>query len=211
MRYLISFAAAFLVVFGLFWGMDKLVNQERRELLEQDDVSMVDFIRIKPEETLQEKQRELPKPPPPKRPPPPPEMEVSSPDKPQMQTMAMDMPKLDLPVNIAGGNALGAYSTGGGGGGMGGNNGAIPLATFEPMMPRKAALAGLASGKVLLEFTVTERGTVSDVRVVKEQPRSYDLGKEARKTVAKWTFKPAMVDGKPQSSRMRQEIEFAVN
>ena len=82
----------------------------------------------------------------------------------------MDMPKLDIPVNIGGGNALGAYSTGGGGGGMGGNNGAIPLATFEPMMPRKAALAGLASGKVLVEFTVTERGTVSNVRIVKEIP-----------------------------------------
>ena len=123
----------------------------------------------------------------------------------------MDMPKLDIPVNIGGGNALGAYSTGGGGGGMGGNNGAIPMATFEPMMPRKAALAGLASGKVLVEFTVTERGTVSNIRIVKEEPRSYDLGKAARQTIAKWTFKPAMVDGKPQASRMQQEIEFAVN
>ena len=55
------------------------------------------------------------------------------------------------------------------------------------------------------------RGTVSNIRIVKEEPRSYDLGKEARKTIAKWTFKPAMVDGKPQASRMQQEIEFAVN
>ncbi|HHQ4509500.1 TPA: energy transducer TonB, partial [Aeromonas hydrophila] len=50
-----------------------------------------------------------------------------------------------------------------------------------------------------------------NVRIVKEDPRSYDLGKEARKTIAKWTFKPAMVDGKPQATRMQQEIEFAVN
>ena len=60
-------------------------------------------------------------------------------------------------------------------------------------------------------ITSTERGTVSNIRIVKEEPRSYDLGKEARKTIAKWTFKPAMVDGKPQASRMQQEIEFAVN
>jgi protein TonB len=92
-----------------------------------------------------------------------------------------------------------------------GNNGAIPLATFEPMMPRKAALAGLATGKVLVEFTVTERGTVSNIRIVKEEPRSYDLGKAARQTITKWTFKPAMIDGKPQASRMQQEIEFATN
>ncbi|WP_244057396.1 energy transducer TonB, partial [Aeromonas caviae] len=147
----------------------------------------------------------------PPMPPPPPEMEVASTDRPQMESSPMDMPKLDIPVNIGGGNALGAYSTGGGGGGMGGNNGAIPMATFEPMMPRKAALAGLASGKVLVEFTVTERGTVSNIRIVKEEPRSYDLGKAARQTIAKWTFKPAMVDGKPQASRMQQEIEFATN
>ncbi|ALP40712.1 energy transducer TonB [Aeromonas schubertii] len=211
MRYLISLLVSFVVVFGLFWGMNRLVNQHRGELIEKEDPSMVDFIRIKPQETLQEKQRELPKPPPPKRPPPPPGLEVASTDRPKMESAPMDMPKLDLPVNIGGGNALGAYSTGTGGGGIGGNNGAIPLATFEPMMPRKAALAGLASGKVILEFTVTERGTVNNIRVVREDPRSYDLGKEAKKTVAKWTFKPAMVDGKPQASRMQQEIEFAVN
>ncbi|MCF5907312.1 energy transducer TonB [Aeromonas veronii] len=211
MRYLISLAVSCVVVFFLFLGMNKLITPDHRELVEKDDVTMTDFIRLKPQETLQEKPRELPKPPPPKRPPPPPEMEVASTDRPKMDSAPMDMPKLDIPVNIGGGNALGAYSTGGGGGGVDGNNGAIPLATFEPMMPRKAALAGLASGKVLVEFTVTERGTVSNVRIVKEEPRSYDLGKEARKTIAKWTFKPAMVDGKPQASRMQQEIEFAVN
>lgn len=179
MRYLISLAVSCVVVFFLFLGMNKLITPDHRELTEREDVTMTDFIRLKPQETLQEKQREL--------------------------------PKLDIPVNIGGGNALGAYSTGGGGGGMGGNNGAIPMATFEPMMPRKAALAGLASGKVLVEFTVTERGTVSNIRIVKEEPRSYDLGKAARQTIAKWTFKPAMVDGKPQPSRMQQEIEFATN
>ena len=46
----------------------------------------------------------------------------------------------------------------------------------------QVALAGLASGKVLVEFTVTERGTVSNIRIVKEEPRSYDLGKAARQT-----------------------------
>ena len=38
-----------------------------------------------------------------------------------------------------------------------------------------------------------------------------EAGSARRKTIAKWTFKPAMVDGKPQASRMQQEIEFAVN
>lgn len=70
MRYLISLAVSCVVVFFLFLGMNKLITPDHRELVESEDVSMTDFIRLKPQETLQEKQRELPKPPPPNRPPP---------------------------------------------------------------------------------------------------------------------------------------------
>ncbi|MGL0820562.1 energy transducer TonB [Vibrio vulnificus] len=210
MRYLASIALALVVSLGLFWGMDKLVNKERHELASNDDLRMVDFIRVKPEEKVQEKKRELPKPPPPKRPPPPPEMKITSTVKPVMEQIPMDMPKLDLPVNITGGSVLGHYSQGGGAQ-VTGTGGPMPLATFQPQMPRKAARAGLEKGTVLLEFTVNERGGVEDIKVLKEEPRRMDLGKEARKTVSKWTFKPKMVDGKPVSSRMAQEIEFSVN
>ncbi|ELX8648274.1 energy transducer TonB [Vibrio vulnificus] len=210
MRYLASIALALVVSLGLFWGMDKLVNKERHELVSNDDLRMVDFIRVKPEEKVQEKKRELPKPPPPKRPPPPPEMKITSTVKPVMEQIPMDMPKLDLPVNITGGSVLGHYSQGGGAQ-VAGTGGPMPLATFQPQMPRKAAKAGLEKGLVVLEFTVNERGGVEDIKVLKEEPRRMDLGKEARKTVSKWTFKPKMVDGKPVSSRMAQEIEFSVN
>ncbi|MDF5612648.1 energy transducer TonB, partial [Vibrio parahaemolyticus] len=37
------------------------------------------------------------------------------------------------------------------------------------------------------------------------------LGKAAKKTVSKWTFKPKMVDGQAVSSRLSQEIEFSTN
>ncbi|HDY7735381.1 TPA: energy transducer TonB [Vibrio vulnificus] len=210
MRYLASIALALVVSLGLFWGMDKLVNKERHELASNDDLRMVDFIRVKPEEKVQEKKRELPKPPPPKRPPPPPEMKITSTVKPVMEQIPMDMPKLDLSVNITGGSVLGHYSQGGGAQ-VAGAGGPMPLATFQPQMPRKAAKAGLEKGLVVLEFTVNERGGVEDIKVLKEEPRRMDLGKEARKTVSKWTFKPKMVDGKPVSSRMAQEIEFSVN
>ena len=63
---------------------------------------------------------ELPKPPPREPPAAPPEMEVASTGQAADGELPMDMPKLDIPVNIGGGNAPGvAYSTGGGGGGMG--------------------------------------------------------------------------------------------
>ena len=210
MRYLASLALALVVSLGLFWGMDKLVNKERHELTSNEDLRMVDFIRVKPDEKIQEKKRELPKPPPPKRPPPPPEMKVTSTVKPVMEQMPMDMPKLDLPVNVTGGSVLGHYSQGGGAQ-VKGSGGPMPLATFQPQMPRKAARSGLEKGVVLVEFTVNARGGVENVKVLKESPRKLGLGKAARKAVSKWTFKPKQVDGKPVSARLSQEIEFSVN
>ncbi|MGR5284301.1 energy transducer TonB [Vibrio maritimus] len=210
MRYLASVALALIVALGLFWGMDKLVNKERHELASSDDLRMVDFIRVKPQENVQEKKRELPKPPPPKRPPPPPEMKVASTVKPVMEQIAMDMPNLNLPVNVTGGSVLGHYTQGGGAQVLG-NNGPVPLATFQPQMPRKAARSGIERGLVLVEFTVNERGTVEDVKVLKENPRKLGLGRAAKKTIAKWTFKPKQVDGQAVSTRMSQEIEFSTN
>lgn len=55
MRYLASIALALVVSLGLFWGMDNLVNKERHELVSDDDLRMVEFIRIKPDEKIQEK------------------------------------------------------------------------------------------------------------------------------------------------------------
>ncbi|PSW12646.1 energy transducer TonB [Photobacterium sanctipauli] len=210
MRYLASLALALVVSLGLFWGMDKLVNKERHELTSNEDLRMVDFIRVKSEEKVQEKKRELPKPTPPKKPPPPPELKVTSTVKPVMEQIPVDMPKLDLPVNVTGGSVLGHYSQGGSAK-VTGNGGPVPLATFQPQMPRKAARAGIESGVVLLEFTVNARGTVEDVKVLKEDPRRLGLGKAAKKTVSKWTFKPKQEDGKPVSARLSQEIEFSIN
>ncbi len=55
MRYLASIALALIVSLGLFWGMDKLVNKERHELVSNDDLRMVEFIRIKPDEKYRRK------------------------------------------------------------------------------------------------------------------------------------------------------------
>ena len=198
MRYLASIALALIVSLGLFWGMDKLVNKERHELVSNDDLRMVEFIRIKPDEKIQEKKRELPKPPPPKRPPPPPEMKVTSTVKPVMDQIPMDMPKLDLPVNVTGGSVLGHYSQGGGAK-LQASGGPVPLRLSSLKCLVKRRESGLEKGIVFVEFTVNARGGVEDVKVLKESPRNLGLGKAAKKTVSKWTFKPKMVDGQAVS------------
>ncbi|WP_068717398.1 energy transducer TonB [Vibrio tritonius] len=209
MRYLASLALALVVSLSIFWGMDRLVNKEHQELKSSDDTSFVDFVRVKREDKVEEKKRELPKPKQPKRPPPPPELKVASTVKPTMDKMPMNVPSLDLPVNITGGAVLANFGQGGGGT-IKANNGPTPLATFLPQMPRKAARAGLKKGIVELEFTVNERGSVENVTVIKEEPRHLGLGRVARRTVSKWTFKPKMDEGKAIAARISQEIEFVV-
>ena len=51
MRYLIAIAVSCVVVFFLFLGMNKLITPDHRELTESEDVTMTDFIRLKPQET----------------------------------------------------------------------------------------------------------------------------------------------------------------
>ena len=198
MRYLISLAVSCVVVFFLFPGNEQAhhagspgadgAGGRHHDRLHPPQASG-DLAR----ETTGTAQTAAPEPPAA-----PPEMEVASTDRPKMDSSPMDMPKLDIPVNIGGGNALGAYSTGGGGGGMG--------ATTAPSRWRPSShdapqggLAGLASGKVLVEFTVTERGTVSNIRIVRKSPAAMTSARRRAETIAKWTFKPAMVDGKPQA------------
>ena len=50
MRYLIAIAVSCVVVFFLFLGMNKLITPDHRELTEREDVTMTDFIRLKPQE-----------------------------------------------------------------------------------------------------------------------------------------------------------------
>ena len=203
MRYLISLALGFLVAIGLFGLMNHLINNEDRELVQGDDLRMVEFVRVKRDETIKEKKREVPKKPPPKRPPPPPELKVSQTvDKPNIPKVDMDIPKLDMNLNLAGGTALGQFAQAGAA-----QDGAlVPLATFPPQFPRKAIQGGI-EGWVEVEFTVTERGTVTDVKILKAKPRRI-FNAAAKKTIKKWKFRPKMVDGKPVSARATQVIDF---
>jgi protein TonB len=82
----------------------------------------------------------------------------------------------------------------------------IPLVKIAPRYPRKAALAG-KEGWVKVEFTVTELGTVADVKVLDSKPRRL-FDRAAKRAILKWKFKPRVVDGKPVARRAVQVIEF---
>ncbi|WBA80687.1 energy transducer TonB [Endozoicomonas sp. GU-1] len=205
MRYLAALGLGFVVVLGLFAVMNALVNNNRHELVEADDNRISEFIRLQRPETIKEKKREIPKPQP-KRPPPPPEMKISQQvDKPVIEQVKMDVPQVDVDLDLAVGDGAGLYASGG----VSAGGGPVPLNKFSPMYPRKALQSGVG-GSVVFQYTVNADGRVSDVKIVKEKPRGKGFGKAIKKAALKWKFKPAMEDGVAVARTQQQEYEFVL-
>ena len=205
LRLPIAIVLAALVSLALFFAMHFMISQGKGDINKNKDYSVVDFVRVKRESEVRTKKRVIPKKPPlPKTPPPPPELQVEQNETVAMPNLQMDMPRLST-SGVSGGPFIGGVGRGAGAVNQGDGD-LIPLVKIAPRYPRKAALAG-KEGWVKVEFTVTELGTVTDVKVIDSQPRRL-FDRAAKKAILKWKFKPRVVDGKPVPRRAVQVIEF---
>jgi TonB family protein len=66
-------------------------------------------------------------------------------------------------------------------------------------------IQSVAVGTVVLEITVSEKGAVEDVWPIRE---IQSLTETAVKSVRKWQFKPALLDGQPTRSRTVVAVTF---
>ncbi len=71
----------------------------------------------------------------------------------------------------------------------------LPIVRVEPIYPTRAASRGV-EGYVIMEFTVTSNGSVTDPVVVEAEPSSI-FNSAAERAVLKWKYKPRVVDGVP--------------
>jgi TonB family protein len=79
------------------------------------------------------------------------------------------------------------------------------ISGVEPIYPGEEKKNGI-SGVVILELTIKEDGSVSDVRVIK--PVSVGLDQAAVDAVRQWRFQPATKDGKPVEVLFNITINF---
>jgi protein TonB len=89
-----------------------------------------------------------------------------------------------------------------------------PLATGRPHnclshYPEAAMKAGI-QGNTILDFVVTEKGAVADVRVTKSSGNA-DLDDAAASCVSQWVYKPATQDGKPFAEPWRATVQWAMH
>ncbi|GHG03312.1 energy transducer TonB [Thalassotalea marina] len=199
-RYAISFAFAVVVTLALLWSMQRLISGGNEVLTEPPRGNVLDFIRLKQEETVQQKERKPQKPPKPKEPPPQmqqPQMQQSNPNAEAVSTsFAAD---IQTDNGLAGGLSLDSA-----------DGDYLPIVKVQPIYPRRAQSRGI-EGYVIVEFTVTTNGSVRDPIVVEAQPEGI-FDRAALDAASKFKYKPRVVDGEAtEVAGVQNRITFEID
>jgi len=200
MRYLVSFFIAVFITLALFWGMQSLIQSGDGKLSEPAKGNVLDFVRLKTEQTVEKKQRKPQKPPKPKEPPPPmdsPKMDQSSA---QNQTGNFDFgANIEADLNLSGGLSLGSS-----------DGEYLPIVKVSPVYPRRALSRGI-EGYVIVEFTVTKSGTVTAPSVVSAKPEGI-FDRAAMDAALKFKYKPRVVNGEAvEVAGVQNKISFQIS
>ncbi|MAG75429.1 MAG: energy transducer TonB [Thalassotalea sp.] len=199
-RYGLALALAVSVTFVLLWGMQMLITGGKDALTEPPRGNVLDFIRLKPEETVQKKERKPQKPPKPQTPPPPmqqPQMQQANPNADAVSTSFTADIAAD--TGLAGGLSLDS-----------GDGDYLPIVKVAPIYPRRAQSRGI-EGYVIVEFTVTKNGSVRDPIVVEAQPENI-FNRAALDAALKFKYKPRVVDGEAtEVAGVQNKITFEID
>lgn len=181
MRFGGSAPPAAIVTFGLFFLMQVLVATGNTKLDKTEVIILPDWGGVPEEQTVQRKKREAEKPEeldtPPSLDPQPPVVVGRGPGGFAIPTEPAN-PDLG-PRTGLGAARDGAY---------------LPLVRVEPRYPRREAERGI-EGETVVEFTITETGMTADCIVVSQEPAFSSFGTAACRAIAKWRYRPRIVDG----------------
>ena len=205
LRYLSALILGVLISLGLFFLMQSLIDSGEQNTNASSEGQIMEFIRIREDETLSIKDRRKPqKPKPPKEPPPPPKLIVEKQVKPTMNRIKIEIPNIDLPSIAGGGPFLGNWA-----GNPLAEGDVLPIVRIDPQWPREALVDGI-EGYVVVEVTIGADGSVKDVRVIQSEPRRM-FDRNVIRAVLKWKFKPRIINGVPVERKAIQMLEFTLD
>lgn len=199
-RILIAFVLSLGITLVLFYVMQSLIKSGGSALTDPPRGSVLDFVRVKKEETVEKKERKPRKPPPPKEPPP-----------------QMNQPQLDSPSPNAEGSAIdfaadvaADVALDGGLALESGDGEYLPTVKVAPVYPRRASQRGI-EGYVIVEFVVTKQGSVRDPVVVEASPEGI-FERAAVDAALKFKYKPRVVNGEPtEVAGVQNRITFEID
>ncbi len=184
-RYVLSFFAALVVVFSLFWVMQYLIASADRTLDEDDAGHLLEFVRIKQDEIISTRKLKPRKPPPPDEQPPEPPPPAMDNITPEAQAVAVTAVSINTKIDLSA-SGFGLTPSDGD---------YLPIVKVQPMYPRRALSRGI-EGYVIVKFTVTKQGTTRNHVIVESKPKGI-FDRAALQAATKFKYKPRVVDGQP--------------
>ena len=198
-RYVLAIFLAAGITMALFIGMRYLIIGQDGQLSEPPKGKVIDFVRLKQDETVETKKRMPKKPPKPDEPPP----DMVQPQS-QQQDLAGENAGMSFQADIAADTGLA--------GGLaleGGDGEYLPIVKVAPIYPRRALSRGI-EGYVIVEFTVTKNGSVSNPFVVEAEPPNI-FDQAALDAAKKFKYKPRVIDGEPtEVEGVQNKITFTM-
>lgn len=208
-RLMIASPLALALALLLFYGLALLTSTGDQLAKNTHERPVLDFLMVRQESAVEVRKRQLP---------PEPEEIVQQPEpkmpqlKPQTTaSVSADLPNVQVPDIAMGIEVSLSPSL---------NNLAVPtpsltmdtnptvLSQIPPRYPSRA-LRRKQEGRVVVEFTITEQGTVKpgSVKVVESTPPGV-FDKAVLRAIQRWRFQTREVDGQAVAFRARQELEF---
>lgn len=199
-RLLTAVVIAGIITTALFYGMQALIKSGDSAITDPAQGSVLDFIRLKPEETVQKKDRKPKKPPQPQEPPPPMEQPQMSPDIADAGDAGFDF-SADVSGDMALQSGLALES---------GDGEYLPIVKVSPVYPRRALQRGI-EGYVIVEFVVDKTGAVKSPTVIEANPEGL-FNRAALDAALKFKYKPRVVNGEAtEVSGVQNRITFEIN
>ena len=182
-RLVIGIIFGLVVTAALFWTMQYLIETADRELNEGNSGNLVDFVRLKRDESIQRRQLKPKKPPPPDAPPPQPPTPQLDNLNPNAEKIAISAAPVETDIEMTGGFSLGV-----------GEGDYLPIVKVAPIYPQRALSRGV-EGYCVVQYTVTRQGTIRDPFVVEDQCTSSLFHRASVQAALKFKYKPRVIDG----------------
>lgn len=184
MRFGMAAILATAVTTAMFWIMQTLIDGGQSVISDTRPSPVLVFLQQKKDDHIKKKNRSVAKPNPPQAPPATRQLQHStdqlqSNPKFDMSGLALDI-DLNIDASVDGGASNGEY---------------LPIVKVAPIYPARAVQRGI-EGYVLLEFTVTAAGTVTDIAVIDAKPPTI-FNRAAIKAASKFKYRPRIIDSKP--------------
>jgi protein TonB len=169
---------------ALFWAMPYMIETTDRQLDKAGSTNLVDFVRLRRDETIHRRELKPRKPLPPQSPPPLPSTPQFESLNPNAETIAISATPAETDIEISGaGFSLGV-----------GEGDYLPIVKVAPIYPQRALSRGI-EGYCVVQYTVTRQGTIRDPFVIEDQCTSLMFHRPSLQAALKFKYKPRVIDG----------------